>query len=95
MPKKTEEGQLVGWKKIAEYLGQPVATAKRWAALDGMPVKRQGRYVAASPEELNRWLGRESGAAQPLHITHEEDKDLAAELKQALRAARTRKKRAA
>ena len=27
-----------------------------------MPVTRQGRFVTASPEALNEWLGRESGA---------------------------------
>jgi len=35
-----------------------------------MPVTREGRRVHASPEELNRWLGRES-AGEPVHIATE------------------------
>lgn len=91
----TQDVRLVGWKRIAEYLGQPVATAQRWAALEGMPVRREGRYVEASPEELNSWLGRESASKQPVHISHTEERDLAAELKRGLHNARSRKKRAA
>jgi hypothetical protein len=94
MTTHTQDARLVGWKRIAEYLGQPIATAQRWAALDGMPVRREGRYVEASPEELNRWLGRESASKQPVHISHGEE-DLAAELKRGLRTARGRKRRAA
>jgi hypothetical protein len=94
MTTDTQHTRLVGWKRIAEYLGQPIATAQRWAALDGMPVRREGRYVEASPEELNRWLGRESASKQPVHITHQNEKDLAAELKRGLRMARSRKRRA-
>ena len=46
-----------------------------------MPVKRQGRFVTASPEELNNWLGREAG--EPVHVAAE-DTDLSAELKRGL-----------
>ena len=46
-----------------------------------MPVEREGRYVATSPEELNAWLGKESG--KPVHIATE-GTDLAAELKRGL-----------
>jgi hypothetical protein len=95
MPKGAQDSKLVGWKRIAEYLGQPVATAQRWAALDGMPVKREGRYVEASPDELQGWLGRESGTKQPVHMTHAEEKDLAVALKRGLRTARAGKKQAA
>jgi hypothetical protein len=94
MTAHTQDARLVGWKCIAEYLGQPIATAQRWAALDGMPVRREGRYVEASPEELNRWLGRESASKQPVHITQRNEKDLAAELKRGLRTARSRKRQA-
>jgi hypothetical protein len=31
-------------------------------------VHRGGRYVYAVPEELNRWLGKESHAHAPVHI---------------------------
>jgi len=50
---------LKGWKNIAAYLGIPAATAQRWAR-DGMPVKRDGRFTVADPNELREWLGRES-----------------------------------
>jgi len=81
--KKPEENPdvLKGWQGIAAFLGQPVSVAERWAA-DGMPVKRQGRYVQSSREELNRWLGRES-SGEPVQIATE-DTDLSAELKRGL-----------
>jgi hypothetical protein len=42
MPKtrKSEPEILIGWVKIAKFLGQPVAVAQRWAQ-DGMPVERK------------------------------------------------------
>jgi hypothetical protein len=46
-----------------------------------MPVTREGRNVYASPEELNRWLGRE--AAEPVQIASEST-DLSSELKRGL-----------
>jgi hypothetical protein len=42
-----------------------------------MPVRKQGRYVETTPDELNAWLGKESG--KPV-----EDTDLTAELKRGL-----------
>ncbi len=72
---------LTGWPAIAEFLSQPVAVAQRWARQSGMPVSRQGRYVVAAPEELNRWLARESG--DPVQIATEST-DLAAGLKRGL-----------
>ena len=91
-------GELKGWQQIAAFLGQPVSTAQRWAKT-GMPVIRQGRHVVASPEELNRWLGRES-AGEPVQIATEGG-DLSAELRRGLsyvrthRRARSRPKKAA
>jgi len=35
----------------------PNSTAQRWVK-EGMPVRREGRNVVASPEELNQWLQR-------------------------------------
>ena len=72
---------LKGWQQIAAFVGQPVSVAQRWAA-EGMPVRRQGRYVQSSREELNRWLGRES-SGEPVQIATEET-DLSAELKRGL-----------
>jgi len=71
---------LNGWKEIAEFLGEPTSVVQRWAN-EGMPVRRQGRFVISTPEDLNAWLGKESG--KPVHIATEES-DLAAELKRGL-----------
>jgi hypothetical protein len=72
---------LKGWQQIAAFLSQPVSVAQRWVK-DGMPVTRQVRYVTATPDELNKWLGREAGG-EPLHVAMPEA-DLAAELKRGL-----------
>jgi hypothetical protein len=45
----------------------PISTVHRWAK-EGMPVRREGRNVVASPEELNRWLQRTSGEAAGVHV---------------------------
>ena len=72
---------LKGWPQIAAFLGQPVSVIQRWAN-EGMPVKRQGRYVESSRGELNHWLGRES-AGEPVQIATPET-DLGAALKRGL-----------
>jgi phage terminase Nu1 subunit (DNA packaging protein) len=90
MPKQKRESEpklLKGWQQIARFLGQPVSVAQRWAK-SGMPVTHEGRRVQASPDELNRWLGRE--AAEPVQIATE-DTDLSAELKRGLSYARKQK----
>ena len=81
-PPKTMEtpNELKGWQQIAAFLGHPAAVVQRWAA-GGMPVRRQGRFVTTTPEELNAWLGRESG--RPVHVATE-GTDLAVELKRGL-----------
>jgi hypothetical protein len=85
MPKRkkaeTEPNLLKGWQQIAAFLGQPASVAQRWAN-EGMPIRRQGRYVESSREELNRWLGRES-AGEPVQIATSET-DLSAQLKRGL-----------
>jgi hypothetical protein len=86
--KKSEK--LTGWKAIAEFLGQPLSVAQRWAG-SGMPVEREGRRVYASPDELNRWLGRQS-SNEPLHIASETD-DLSTELKRGLAYIRKQEKK--
>jgi|SRR5215469_5372357 len=80
---------LKGWQAIAKFLGQSPAVVERWARESGMPVTRQGRSVVASPEELNRWLGRESG--EPVHLATE-SADLAADLKRGLAYVRSQRK---
>jgi hypothetical protein len=100
MPKRqkpeVEPTLLKGWQQIAAFLGQPVSVVQRWAT-EGMPVRRQGRYVESSREELNRWLGRES-AREPVQIASS-DTDLSAELKRGLwfirKQGQQRKKKAA
>ena len=54
-PKNTPDEPLKGWAAIAKFLGQPIPTVQRWGN-EGMPLTRIGRYVAASPAELERWL---------------------------------------
>jgi hypothetical protein len=83
---KAQPQGLKGWAQIAQFLGQPIAVAQRWAR-SGMPVKREGRFMTASPEELSRYLGREAGLDVPVHIASEE-MDLSADLKRALSYAR-------
>jgi hypothetical protein len=87
--KKTETTptMMTGWAAIAKFLGQPVAVAERWAK-DGMPVQRKGRYVTASPEELSKWLGRESGAKEAVHIAQRTESDLLQDLRRGLKQAR-------
>jgi hypothetical protein len=80
VPNGSRANPLKGWKEIAEFLGQPISVAQRWATT-GMPVTRQGRFVVATPEELNKWLGKESG--EPVHVATN-DTDLSAELKRGL-----------
>jgi hypothetical protein len=50
-PKKKQEtkddsDKLRGWQQIADFLGQPVSVAQRWAK-SSMPVTREGRHVQA------------------------------------------------
>jgi hypothetical protein len=88
MPKAKKESEpLKGWQQVATFLGLPVSAAQRWAK-SGMPVTHVGRRVQASPEELNRWLGRE--ASEPLEIATEST-DLSAELKRGLSYVRKQK----
>jgi hypothetical protein len=79
-PAPIPSASLKGWQKIAEFLGQPVSVAVRWAKT-GMPVVHQGRTVTADPQKLNEWLGREAG--EPVHVATDTS-DLTSELKQGL-----------
>ena len=88
-PEVQTRERLKGWTQIAQFLGQPVAVAQRWAK-SGMPVKREGRFMTATPEELSRYLGREARCDVPIHIATEK-MDLSADLKRALSYARAHK----
>ena len=78
---------LKGWKQVSEFLGEHASVVKRWAA-DGMPVHREGQFVSTSSDELNAWLGQESG--KPVHVATE-NTDLTAELKRGLSFVRSEK----
>ena len=78
--KKTTPEVLKGWQQIADFLGEPSSVVQRWAN-EGMPVRKEGRFVSTSVDELNAWLGRESG--KPVHAVTETT-DLTAELKRGL-----------
>ena len=88
--KQNHSCELQGWEEIAEFLGLPVSTAQRWEK-SGMPVHRGGRLVYALPEELNRWLSKESPSRSPVHIATETE-DLSADLKRALSEAKRKRK---
>ncbi len=64
---QSKPSDLRGWPAIATFLGMPNSTVHRWAK-EGMPVRREGRNVVASPEELNQWLQRASGEAAGVHV---------------------------
>jgi hypothetical protein len=82
---------LRGWKAIGDYLGIGAATAQRWAK-SGMPVKREGRFTVAEPEEISRWLGRESHMPAPAHVV-KNDADMSAALKESISALKKGKRR--
>lgn len=51
---------LRGWKEIAAYLGCHRSTARRWARLDYLPVKRTKGRVQIEKVELNDWIATRS-----------------------------------
>ena len=81
---------LKGWTAIADYLGIPVATAHRWVE-QGMPVRREGRFVVAERDQVNAWLGRESHMPGPAHVMTK-DANLAAALKESIAVANKRQR---
>jgi hypothetical protein len=89
MDKKTSQ-RLKGWTAIAKFLGQTPAVAQRWHN-EGMPVTKEGRLIYASPEELTRWVGTESGKRKPVHIASDNE-NLTADLKEGLSYVRGRRK---
>jgi hypothetical protein len=87
-PKSQQQPEtLKGWKEISEFLGEPLSVVNRWSA-EGMPVHREGQFVSTSSDELNAWLGQESG--KPVHVATE-NTDLTAELKRGLSFVRSEK----
>ena len=81
---------LKGWPAIARYLGMTPASAQRWAK-EGMPVRRDGRFVVADAAELKAWIGRESHMAKPAHVMTGEA-DMAAALKESISVARQKRR---
>ncbi len=88
-PREQPPEKLQGWKTIAEYLGVSQATAEHWAKT-GMPVKRQGRYTVADPNELRQWLGKEAHMPAPAEVVTSAT-DISAALKESLSALRRQK----
>jgi hypothetical protein len=84
---KPQPEMLKGWRQIASFLGEPISVVQRWART-GMPTSRQGRSVVTSTQQLNAWLGRESG--KPVHVITPEA-NLTAELKRGLSSIRREK----
>ncbi len=82
---------LRGWAAIGKYLGIGAATAQRWAK-SGMPVRREGRYTVADPEEISRWLGKEAHMAGDAIVATNEA-DIAAALKESISAVRKEKRK--
>jgi phage terminase Nu1 subunit (DNA packaging protein) len=78
-PEAGEPKTLSRWPSIAEFMGQPLSTLHRWAR-EGMPVERRGRRIVASRDRLSEWLAKETGAAAPVHIAQDEDRDLTPDL---------------
>lgn len=87
---QAEEGLLKGWAAIADFLKMPPATAQRWAKA-GMPIKREGRFTTADPDELREWLGREAKMPAPAHIATN-TADLSSGLKESIAAAKKEKR---
>jgi hypothetical protein len=83
----TPSDQLKGWQQIAAFLGEPTSVVQRWAS-EGMPIRRQGRFVSTTPQELNDWMRKESG--KPVHVATG-NADLTSELKRAVSFARREK----
>lgn len=83
---KVDAGELKSWKAIAEYLHKPLATVKRWSD-EGMPVRREGRYVTAQRAELSKWLAEGDALGGSVHVTAPGE-DLTAELRKGLAAIR-------
>jgi hypothetical protein len=45
MPKQKKESLVLnGWQQLADFLGEPISVAQRWAE-SGMPVTHEGRRV--------------------------------------------------
>jgi hypothetical protein len=86
--KKAAPDTLKGWQQIADFLGEPQSVVQRWAT-EGMPVRKEGRFVSTSVDELNAWLGSESG--KPVHAATETT-DVTPELKRGLSYVRREKK---
>jgi phage terminase Nu1 subunit (DNA packaging protein) len=87
--KTTPVISLKGWAAIARFLGTSPASAQTWAK-QGMPVKREGRFAIANPEEVQAWLGQQSHMPKAAHILTD-DADIAAALKDSISVVKRKK----
>jgi hypothetical protein len=68
IPARLPSTELKGWQEIAEFLGQPVSVAQRWAKT-GIPVARQGRAVTLHLFVILSEVRRQPNAVEgPLHV---------------------------
>jgi phage terminase Nu1 subunit (DNA packaging protein) len=81
---------LKGWKEISAFLEQPVSVVQRWAR-EGMPVKREGRWIYADRKQLRSWLGFQPGSKREAQIASNVS-DLGSELQRSLSSLKTRKR---
>ena len=89
--KRAEPPQIVkGWAAIGKYLGVSTATAQHWAKT-GMPVRREGRYTVAAPNEIRQWLGREAHMPAPAEVLAP-GTDISAALKESISALKRKKR---
>jgi hypothetical protein len=88
--KQPSTDPLKGWKGIASFLGISENAAQRWAR-GGMPVRKEGRFTVAEPEQLRSWLGRESHMPEPAHVVTPQT-DMSAALKASISAMRRKRK---
>lgn len=80
---------LKGWKAIAKFMGTTPGSAQTWAK-QGMPVRREGRFMVADRAEVEAWIGRHSHMPKAAHIVTD-DADISFALKDSLSAIKTGK----
>lgn len=64
--------RLTGWKRIAAHLGCSERTARRWEAIEGLPIHRQQHerrsLVFALPSELDAWIASRTEPSAKLEL---------------------------
>ena len=59
-PSEQQQGVVIGWRDIAQYLGVSVATARRWQLDLGLPIANRGSgaqfRVYTSKSLIDKWI---------------------------------------